>query len=92
MNKIYRVFENISLGLFVNGSYGLFQGDTTYTNLYVVFGSIYGMTLFIMMQEDQMDLGQIIIISMVTFIIITATVAATNKYLFKLKNKIHHNH
>jgi len=52
MNKIYRVFENISLGLFVNGSYGLFQGDTTYANLYVVAGSVYGMTLFIIMQED----------------------------------------
>jgi hypothetical protein len=52
MNKIYRVFENIGLGLFVNGSYGLFQGDTTFVNLYVVVGSIYGMTLFIMMQED----------------------------------------
>jgi len=52
MNKIYKVFENISLGLFVNGSYGLFQGDTTFINLYVVVGSIYGMTLFIILQED----------------------------------------
>jgi len=38
-----------------------------------------------------MELGQIIIVSMVTFLIIVATVAAIKKYAIKY-NKHHHSH
>ena len=37
-----------------------------------------------------MELGQTIVLSMVTLVVIVATVGAVRKYLFKLK--IHHNH
>jgi len=52
MKKILRVFENISLGLFVNGSYGLLQGDLSLVNIYIVISSIYSMTFFIILQEE----------------------------------------
>ncbi len=51
-NKIYRVCENISLGLFVNSSYGLTQGDLGISNIYLALISIYAMTSFILSQED----------------------------------------
>jgi len=52
MNKIYKVCENISLGLFVNGSYSLLTGNLSMVNFYLTFISIYSMALFIILQED----------------------------------------
>ncbi len=50
--KIYKVCENISLGLFINGSYGLTQGDLGIANIYLTFISIYSMAFFILLQGD----------------------------------------
>ena len=52
MKKVFKVCENISLGLFVNGSYGLLQGDITMINFYITLGSIYSMAFFIILEED----------------------------------------
>jgi len=52
MNKIYKVCENIALGLFVNGSYGLLEGDLSIVNIYLVSATIYSMALFIVLQGD----------------------------------------
>ncbi len=50
--KIYKVCENISLGLFVNGSYGLTQGDLGISNIYLTFITIYSMAFFVLLQGD----------------------------------------
>jgi len=39
-----------------------------------------------------MELGQIIIVSMVTFLVVVATVAAVRKYFVKYNERHHHYH
>jgi hypothetical protein len=52
MNKLLRILENISLGLFVNGSYTIMTDDINIKSLLVAFISLYVMILVIVFQED----------------------------------------
>lgn len=52
MQKLYKLLENVGLGIFVNGSYGLLQGEALSANIYIVVGSIYLMYISILYQED----------------------------------------
>lgn len=52
MNKILKLFENISLGIFVNSSYNWLHGDNSQINYYIIAGSIYAMYIAIIYQED----------------------------------------
>ena len=36
MNKFIKTIHDISLGLFINASYGITQGDVSISNLYVM--------------------------------------------------------
>ena len=40
MNKFIKTIHDISLGLFINASYGITQDDINIANLYVIVGSI----------------------------------------------------
>ena len=40
MNKFIKTIHDISLGLFINASYGITQGDVNLANIYVIIGSI----------------------------------------------------
>ena len=40
MRKILKTFHDISLGLFINASYSITQGDVNIANIYVLIGSI----------------------------------------------------
>jgi len=40
MNKFIKTIHDISLGLFINASYGITQGDINLANIYVITGTI----------------------------------------------------
>jgi len=50
--KLLKLIENISLGIFINGSYSWLHGDNSAINYYIMFGSIYVMYISILYQED----------------------------------------
>jgi len=52
MDKILKLLENISLGIFINGSYGYLHGDASSLNIYIIIGSIYLMYITILYQEN----------------------------------------
>ncbi len=49
--ELAELFKNISLGLFVNGSYGILKGEHTFDNWYICFGSIIAMYIFIKIER-----------------------------------------
>jgi len=46
MREVAETLQQVSLGLFVNGSYGLMQGDLDIANSIIVISSVIGMFLF----------------------------------------------
>ena len=52
MRSLYETFQQISLGLFVNGSYGLMQGDINIQNALIVLVTIKSMYVFNRLKED----------------------------------------
>ena len=49
--ELSELLKNISLGLFVNGSYGILRGEQTFDNWYICFGSIVAMYIFIKIER-----------------------------------------
>lgn len=52
MRSLYETFQQISLGLFVNGSYGLMHGDINIQNALIVLVTIQSMYIFNRLKED----------------------------------------
>ncbi len=46
MRSLFETLQQISLGLFVNGSYGLMQGDIDVQNVLIVIVTIRAMYVF----------------------------------------------
>jgi len=51
--KLFKLIENIALGLFVNGSYGIMTGNINLANMIIVIGSIYTMAITIFYGEEK---------------------------------------
>jgi len=49
--ELAELFKNISLGLFVNGSYGILKAEHSIDNWYICFGTIISMYVFIKIQR-----------------------------------------
>ena len=39
MNRLKRTVHDIALGLFINATYGITQGEITISNVYVIIGT-----------------------------------------------------
>jgi len=51
--KLFKLIENIALGLFVNGSYGIMIGNINLANIIIIVGSIYTMGITIFYGEEK---------------------------------------
>ena len=49
--ELAELFKNISLGLFVNGSYGILKGEHSLNNWYICLGTIIAMYIFIKIER-----------------------------------------
>ena len=52
MKSLFETLQQISLGLFVNGSYGLLQGDYDIQNFLIVATTIKSMYIFNHLKEN----------------------------------------
>ena len=52
MNKLRKIIENISLGLFVNGSFTISQDGLTTNAILITAISLYAMIITVIFEED----------------------------------------
>jgi len=52
MKSLFETLQQVSLGLFVNGSYGLMQGDMDIQNVLIVIVTIKSMHIFNRLKEE----------------------------------------
>jgi hypothetical protein len=80
MKKIGRIIENISLGLFVNGSYRIMSGTVTISNVYVVLASLYIMIMtYFILWRNKMNGEYIIVVFTTILAVITTYLALKSK-------------
>ena len=75
MKKFLKILENISLGLFVNGSFTLVNDEVTIKAILITIISLYAMIISLIFQEDWMS-GQDIILTFSIIVAISATIVA----------------